>query len=103
MPPGSHLAGKGQAFMQVRPITGKPRPRYYFWRRLALAVLRWSFILIGAVATASVLLTHLYSVNETIYDPSSFAIGVAGLFAMMCGVMLMVLSRNSRLRLELRN
>ena len=48
------------------------------------------------------LFSHLYSVNETIYDPSLFAIGVAGLFAMMCGVMLMVLSRNSRLRMELR-
>ena len=89
--------------MQVRPNNGQPRPRYRFWFRLVLAALRWSFIVIGAVATASVLFTHLYSVNESIYDPSSFAIGVAGLFAMMCGVMLMVLSRNSRLRMELRN
>ena len=89
--------------MQVRPNNGQPRPRYRFWLRLVLAALRWSFIVIGAVATASVLFTHLYSVNESIYDPSSFAIGVAGLFAMMCGVMLMVLSRNSRLRMELRN
>ena len=84
--------------MQVRPITGQPRPRFHFWRRLVLAVLRWSFIVLGAVTAASVLFSHLYSVNETIYDPSSFAIGVAGLFAMMCGVMLMVMSRNSRLR-----
>ncbi len=88
--------------MQVRPTTGQPRPRYRFWRRLTLCVLRWSFIAVGAVTAASVLFSHLYSVNETIYDPSSFAIGVAGLFAMMCGVMLMVMSRNSRLRLELR-
>ena len=71
-------------------------------RRLISAVLRWSFIVIGAVTTASVLFTHLYAVNATIYDPSAFAIGVAGLFAMGCGVMLMVLSRNSRQRLELR-
>jgi PAS domain S-box-containing protein len=49
------------------------------------------------------LFSHLYSVNEAIYDTSSFAIGVAGLFAMMCGVMLMVLSRNGRLRAELRH
>ena len=31
-----------------------------------------------------------------------FAIGISGLFCMLCGVMLMVMSRNSRLRLELR-
>jgi len=88
--------------MQVRPVTGKPRPRFRFWRRLVLAVLRWSFIVLGALVAASVLFTHIYSVNESIYDPSTFAIGVAGLFSMMCGVMLMVLSRNSRLRVELR-
>jgi PAS domain S-box-containing protein len=88
--------------MQVRPVTGKPRPRFRFWRRLVLAVLRWSFIVLGALAAASVLFTHIYSVNESIYDPSSFAIGVAGLLSMMCGVMLMVLSRSSRLRVELR-
>ena len=63
--------------MQVRPITGNPRPRFRFWRRLVLAVLRWSFIVLGALTAASVLFTHIYSVNETIYDPSSFAIGVA--------------------------
>ena len=88
--------------MMVRPNTGQARPRFQFWRRLFLATLRWAFLVLGALATASVLFTHLYSVNEAIYDPSSFAIGVAGLFAMMCGIMLMVLSRNSRLRLELR-
>jgi PAS domain S-box-containing protein len=89
--------------MQVRPVTGKPRPRYRFWRRLLLAVLRWSFIVIGALTASAVLLYYIYRVNEAAYDPAMFAIGVAGLFAMMCGVMLMVLSRNSRLRLELRN
>ncbi len=69
---------------------------------MLLAVLRWTFIAIGALATAAVLFAHLYRVNESIYDPSLFAIGVGGLFAMACGVMLMVLSRNSRLRQELR-
>ena len=88
--------------MQVRPVTGQPRPRFHFWRRLLLAVLRWSFIVLGALATMSVLFSHLYSVNEAIYDPSSFAIGIAGLFAMLCGIMLMVMARNSRLRAELR-
>ena len=60
--------------------------------------LRWTFIVIGALATASVLFAHLYRVNESIYDPSLFAIGIGGLFCLLCGVMLMVLSRNSRLR-----
>jgi len=87
--------GRGQ--MQVRPITGQTRPRFHFWRRLLLAVLRWSFIVLGAMAAVSVMFSHLYTVNEAIYDPSSFAIGVAGMFAMMCGIMLMVMARNGRL------
>jgi PAS domain-containing protein len=88
--------------MQVRPVTGVPRPRYHAGRRILLALLRWTFIVIGALATASVLFSYLYRVNEEIYDPSLFAIGVGGLFSMGCGVMLMVLSRNSRLHMELR-
>ena len=67
-----------------------------------LALLRWTFIVIGALATAMVLFAHLYRVNETIYDPSLFAIGVGGLFCLLCGIMLIVLSRNSRLALELK-
>jgi hypothetical protein len=39
---------------------------------------------------------HLFHVNESIYDPSMFAIGISGLFCMLCGVMLMVMARNSR-------
>ena len=66
-------------------------------------MLRWTFIAIGAATAASVLFSYLYHVNEEIYDPSLFAIGVGGLFSMTCGVMLMVLTRNSRLRLELRS
>ena len=89
--------------MQVRPVTSTPRKRYPFDRAaLMLAMLRWTFIAIGAVATAAVLFTHLFHVNESIYDPSMFAIGIGGLFCLLCGVMLMVLSRNSRLHLELR-
>ena len=83
--------------MQVRPVTGMPRKRYRFVRRLIEASLRWTFIVIGALATASVLFAHLYRVNESIYDPSLFAIGIGGLFCLLCGIMLMVLSRNSRL------
>ena len=44
-------------------------------------MLRWTFIAIGAAAAASVLFSYLYSVNEEIYDPSLFAIGVGGLFS----------------------
>ncbi len=88
--------------MQVRPVTGTPRKRFRFVRRLMQALLRWTFIVIGAIATASVLFAHLYRVNESIYDPNLFAIGVGGLFCLLCGVMLIVLSRNSRLAMELK-
>ena len=88
--------------MQVRPVTGTPRKRFRFVRRLMQALLRWTFIVIGALATASVLFAHLYRVNESIYDPNLFAIGVGGLFCLLCGVMLIVLSRNSRLAMELK-
>src|SRR5215212_9773196 len=87
--------------MQVRPVTGMPRARYRVASRVALWVLRWTFIAIGALTATTVLFVHLYRVNEQIYDPSSFAIGVAGLFSMACGVVLMQLTRNSRLRQEL--
>ena len=90
------------SLMQVRPVTGTPRTRYRFARRLMQALLRWTFIVIGAIATASVLFAHLYRVNESIYDPSLFAIGIGGLFCLLCGVMLVVLSRNSRLAMELK-
>ena len=46
--------------MQVRPVTGTPRKRYRFVRRLMQGLLRWTFIVIGAIATASVLFAHLY-------------------------------------------
>ena len=65
-------------------------------------LLRWTFIVIGALATATVLFSYLYHVNEEFYDPSLFSIGVGGLFCLLCGIMLMVLSRNSRLWMELK-
>ena len=85
----------------IRKGTGTRRARYHTVRRVLAFVLRWTFIVIGAAAAASVLFSSVYSVNETIYDPLMFAIGVAGLFCIACGVVLMLLSRNSRLRLEL--
>jgi PAS domain S-box-containing protein len=88
--------------MQVRPVTNTPRKRYHAVRRALLAILRWTFIVIGVVTAAAVLFSYLFQVNESIYDPSLFAIGVGGLFCLLCGVMLMVMARNSRLRMELR-
>ena len=88
--------------IQVRPNTGKPRKRYRAVRRMAQSLLRWTFIVIGALATASVLLSYLFHVNESVYDPTTFAIGTGGMFCLLCGIMLMVLSRNSRLWLELK-
>ena len=87
--------------MQVRPITSIPRNHYHLARRLMGCILRWTFIVIGALTASIVLFTYLFQVNETIYDPSLFAIGVGGLFSIGCGVMLMVISRNSRLHMEL--
>ncbi len=89
--------------MQVRPVTGMPRARYRVVARIALWLLRWTFIAIGALTAASVLFAHLYRVNEEIYDPSMFAIGVGGLFSVACGVMLILLARNGRLRVELQS
>src|SRR6185312_3345323 len=98
----SRTCWKGKRSMQVRPVTGMPRQRYHTVRRLMQGLLRWTFIVIGAFATATVLFSYIYRVNEEFYDPSLFAIGVGGLFCLLCGIMLIVLSRNSRLSLELR-
>ena len=81
---------------------GTPRKPFRFIWRADAGVLRWTFIVIGALATATVLFCISSSVNETIYDPSLFAIGIGGLFCLLCGMMLIVLSRNSRLAMELK-
>jgi signal transduction histidine kinase/CheY-like chemotaxis protein len=88
--------------MQVRPVTKTPRRPYHAVRRFLLTVLRWTFMTIGAVAIAVAVIVYVHRVNETVYDPSSFALGLGGLFSMGCGVLLMVLSRGSRLSMELR-
>jgi len=64
-------------------------------------VLRWTFIAIGAVASTVFVFAQIHRANAAIYDPAMFAIGIGGLFSLGCGVMLMLLSRNSRLRMEL--
>lgn len=89
--------------MQVRPVTGMPRARYRAVIRFALWLLRWTFVTIGAVAAASMVFAHIYIVNEKFNDPALFAIGVAGLFSMACGVILILITRNSRLHAELQS
>ncbi len=96
------LACLGRRHMQVRSRSGKSRRRFYIGRRHILLIGRWTFLAIGAVTVASVLFQHLYHVNESIYDPALFAIGVGGLFTIACGVILMVASRNERQRVALR-
>ncbi len=87
--------------MQVRAKAGSAR-RWMPLRKIALAVLRWIFIGIGAVTVASVLFSHLYTVNQTIYDPALFTIGLGGLFAMLCGAMVLVMTRSRRNRAALK-
>ena len=86
---------------QVRPVSGAPRKRYRFALRLTLAILRWTFITIGAMASAVFVFAQIYHANTAFYDPATYAIGVGGLFSIACGVMLMLLSRNSRLHAQL--
>jgi PAS domain S-box-containing protein len=88
--------------IKVRPRNDKSRIRWWPWRKTLSFVFRWTFMVIGAITASVVLFSHLYAVNQSIYDPSLFAIGVGGLFSMGCGLMLMVISRNSRQRVELR-
>jgi PAS domain S-box-containing protein len=89
--------------MDVRPSSDKWRITWALVRKVVFAIVRWTFIVIGAITAATVLFSYLYHVNSEFYDPAMFAIGVGGLFSMACGVMLMMLSRNSRLRMEVRN
>ena len=79
--------------MQVRRRSEKRR-RFYFGRRQLMSVARWAFIVLGTLTTAFVLFSHLYYVNESIYDPSLFAIGVGGLFTIACGIILMIAASN---------
>ena len=70
--------------------------------RAVLHAMRWGFLAIGTVTASSVLFIYLFRVNESIYDPSLFAIGVSGLFAAACSAILLLISSNRRLRLELK-
>src|ERR1700759_4270284 len=69
--------------MQVRPVSTTPRKSYHAIRRTLLAMLRWTFVIIGAATAATVLFSYLFHVNESIYDPSLFAIGIGGLFCLL--------------------
>ena len=61
-------------------------------------ILRWTFIAIGAVASAAFVLVQIYRATAADYNPYLFAMGIGGLFSLGCGVMLMVLSRIGHLR-----
>jgi PAS domain S-box-containing protein len=61
-------------------------------------VAQWIFLGLGVLAISSLLFVHLYSVNESSYDPFAFAIGVSGLFAAACGVIALLIVANRRLR-----
>ncbi len=70
--------------------------------RIILRTMRWLFLALGALTASSVLFIYLYSVNETVYDPSMFAIGVGGLFAAACGAMLLLIVAKREVREELK-
>ncbi|HWP26393.1 MAG TPA: ATP-binding protein [Xanthobacteraceae bacterium] len=69
--------------------------------RFALRAAQWIFLGLGVAAISSLLFVHLYSVNESIYDPFAFAVGVSGLFAAACGVIALLTVANRRLRAAL--
>ena len=70
--------------------------------KVILAALRWIFLSIGAVATAVFVLVQIYTVNQPIYDPAMFALGVGGLFAAACGALALMVARNLRHRTALK-
>ena len=45
-----------------------------------LAIMRWTFIVIGVVTAAAVLFSYLFEVNESIYDPSRVTFKALGEF-----------------------
>jgi PAS domain S-box-containing protein len=64
--------------------------------------IRWAFLVLGALTASSVLFVYLYRVNEDMYDPALFAIGVGGLFAASCGAILLLVNSNRKYRAELK-
>ena len=86
--------------MRRRDSTNRMRRHFYRGIRVIMLLVRWSFLVLGALTASSVLFVYLYSVNEDVYDPSLFAIGVGGLFAASCGAILLLMNSNRRLRAE---
>ena len=88
--------------MRGRPANAI-RLRSYFrvGSRALMRAMRWFFLGVGTVTASSVLFLYLFRVNETVYDPSLFAIGVGGMFAAACGAILLLVSANRRLRADL--
>ena len=86
--------------MQVRPVTDTPRTSHHSVRRLIAGVLRWAFVT-GAAVGAAVTFAHFDRIRESLGDPAFFAIGTAGLFGLLCGATLLLMSRDNRLVREL--
>ncbi|HWL31090.1 MAG TPA: ATP-binding protein [Xanthobacteraceae bacterium] len=64
--------------------------------------MRSALIAIGVAAVAAALIISVHRVSATIGGPAALTMGLGGLFAIVCGVLLVVLSRGSRLSMELR-
>jgi PAS domain S-box-containing protein len=86
--------------MRRRDSTNRMRRHFFHGIRAIMLIVRWAFLALGALTASSVLFVYLYSVNEDVYDPSLFAIGVGGLFAASCGAILLLMNANRRLRAE---
>jgi PAS domain S-box-containing protein len=88
--------------MWGRPENVGAMKRYVrYGTRAFLFALRWAFVAIGTVTASGVLFVYLFKVNERVYDPSLFGIGVGGLFAAACGVILLLISSNRKRRAAL--
>jgi PAS domain S-box-containing protein len=88
--------------MRGRPDSAGSLRRYVgLSGRVFLHAMRWTFLALGTLTASTVLFLYLYAVNETVYDPSLFAIGVGGLFAASCGAILLLICSRSALRTEL--
>jgi signal transduction histidine kinase/DNA-binding response OmpR family regulator len=98
---GMLWAFRGRSIMRARPISAnKLRSHLQGATRVLAYILRWTFLVLGTLVACSVLFVHLYNVNETLYDPSLFAIGVGGLFAAACGAILLLICSKRDLRDE---
>lgn len=69
--------------------------------RLILRTMRWIFLGLGALATASMIFISVHVAGKSSYDPAIYAIGVSGLFAAACGTILLLIVARRQVRDEL--